>query len=273
VVRDGSVEPGLDGKHLEDNTLDRLPAMTCNVSARSRTIKAVAMRAPRTLAKGQILSGPLFNEPMRVETVAEAGPSSWTLGLVGTRSERFRKVSLGAAELDGLTVLDSGFRYDGDGALLRPLSYLWLDATCHKVRVDGRVVSQATAVAIGVTADGERQVLGVDAGASEEAAFWTAFLRSLVRRGLRGVRLVISDAHEGLKHAVDKVLGGASWHRCRVHFMRNLLALVPHGAPRGGRGGGPDHLRATGPRQRDGATGEGRRWPAAALRAGGSAVG
>ena len=116
----------------------------------------------------------------------------------------------------------------------RPLSdeypYLWLDATYHKVRVDGRVVSQATAVAIGVTADGERQVLGVDAGASEDGAFWTAFLRSLVRRGLRGVRLVISDAHEGLKHAVGKVLGGASWQRCRVHFMRNLLALVPHGA-------------------------------------------
>ena len=108
--------------------------------------------------------------------------------------------------------------------------YLWVDATYHKVRVDGRVVSQATAVAVGVTADGERHVLGVDTGASEDGAFWTAFLRSLVRRGLRGVRLVISDAHEGLKLAVGKVLGGASWQRCRVHFMRNLLALVPHAA-------------------------------------------
>ena len=98
------------------------------------------------------------------------------------------------------------------------------------MRVDGRVVSQATAVAVGVTADGERHVLGVDAGASEDGAFWTAFLRSLVRRGLRGVRLVISDAHEGLKLSVGKVLSGASWQRCRVHFMRNLLALVPHGA-------------------------------------------
>ena len=73
-------------------------------------------------------------------------------------------------------------------------------------------------------------MLGVDAGASEDGAFWTAFLRSLVRRGLRGVRLVISDAHEGLKQAIGKVLSGASWQRCRVHFMRNLLALVPHGA-------------------------------------------
>ena len=108
--------------------------------------------------------------------------------------------------------------------------YVWVDATYHKVRVDGRVVSQATAVAVGVTADGERHVLGVDAGASEDGAFWTAFPRSLVRRGLRGVRLVISDAHEGLKQAIGKVLSGASWQRCRVHFMRNLLALVPHGA-------------------------------------------
>jgi transposase-like protein len=108
--------------------------------------------------------------------------------------------------------------------------YLWIDATYHKVRQDGRVQSMATVVAIGVTADGERQVLGVDAGPSEDAAFWTAFLRSLVKRGLRGVRLVISDAHEGLKKALATVLGGASWQRCRVHFMRNLLATVPHGA-------------------------------------------
>jgi transposase-like protein len=107
--------------------------------------------------------------------------------------------------------------------------YVWLDATYHKVRVDGRVVSQATVVAIGVTADGERQVLGVDVGASEERAFWTAFLRSLVKRGLKGVRLVISDAHEGLKAAIGTVLSGATWQRCRVHFMRNLLATVPKG--------------------------------------------
>lgn len=91
------------------------------------------------------------------------------------------------------------------------------------------MVSQATVVAIGVTADGERQVLGVDVGASEERAFWTAFLRSLVKRGLKGVRLVISDAHEGLKAAIGTVLSGATWQRCRVHFMRNLLATVPKG--------------------------------------------
>ena len=108
--------------------------------------------------------------------------------------------------------------------------YVWLDATYHKVRQDGRVQSMATVVAIGVTAEGERQVLGVDAGPSEDAAFWTAFLRELKRRGLSGVRLVISDAHEGLKAAIATVLTGATWQRCRVHFMRNLLAVVPKGA-------------------------------------------
>ena len=117
---------------------------------------------------------------------------------------------------------------------LRPLAgahrYLWVDATYHKVRVDGRVISQATVVAIGITTEGERQVLGIDVGPSEDRAFWTAFLRSLVKRGLHGVRLVVSDAHEGLKQAISTVLTGATWQRCRVHFMRNLLATVPHGA-------------------------------------------
>lgn len=108
--------------------------------------------------------------------------------------------------------------------------YVWIDATYHKVRQDGRVSSMATVVAIGVTAEGERQVLGVDAGPSEDAAFWTAFLRDLKRRGLAGVRLVISDAHEGIKKAVDTVLTGTTWQRCRVHFMRNLLAVVPKSA-------------------------------------------
>ena len=79
----------------------------------------------------------------------------------------------------------------------------------------------------GWLADGERQVLGVDVGASEDRGFWTAFLRSLVKRGLAGVRLVISDAHEGLKQAIATVLSGTAWQRCRVHFMRNLLATVP----------------------------------------------
>jgi putative transposase len=101
--------------------------------------------------------------------------------------------------------------------------YLWIDATYLKVRQAGRIVSVAVIVAVGVNADGRREVLGMDIGPSEAETFWTAFLRKLGRRGLRGVKLVISDAHEGIKAAVSKILT-ASWQRCRVHFMRNVLA-------------------------------------------------
>jgi putative transposase len=111
----------------------------------------------------------------------------------------------------------------------QPFRYVFLDATYCKARVDHRVVSQAVVVATGVAADGRREVLGFDVGDSEDGAFWTAFLRSLKTRGLHGVQLVISDAHAGLKHAIEAVLLGASWQRCRVHFLRNVLAQVPKG--------------------------------------------
>ncbi len=101
--------------------------------------------------------------------------------------------------------------------------YLWVDATYVKTRQNGRIVSVAVIVAMGVNADGRREILGLDIGPSEAETFWTGFLRKLARRGLRGVRLVISDAHEGIKAAVSKVLS-SSWQRCRVHFMRNVLA-------------------------------------------------
>jgi putative transposase len=115
----------------------------------------------------------------------------------------------------------------------RPLEgqypFVWLDALYLKVRDNHRIVSQALVIATGVRESGEREVLGFALGASEEEAFWLDFLRSLVRRGLNGVQLVTSDAHEGLKAALGKVLIGASWQRCRVHFMRNLLAHVSRG--------------------------------------------
>ena len=101
--------------------------------------------------------------------------------------------------------------------------YLWIDATYVKVRQAGRIVSVAVIIAVAVNGDGRREVLGMDIGPSEAETFWTAFLRKLTRRGLRGVKLVISDGHEGIKAAVAKVLN-ASWQRCRVHFMRNALA-------------------------------------------------
>ncbi|MGY3695472.1 transposase-like protein [Bradyrhizobium sp. USDA 3240] len=111
--------------------------------------------------------------------------------------------------------------------LARPIEgdwpYLWIDATYVKVRQQGRIVSVAVIVAVGVNSDGRREVLGMDIGPSEAETFWTAFLRKLARRGLRGVKLVVSDAHEGIKATVAKVLN-AGWQRCRVHFMRNALA-------------------------------------------------
>jgi len=115
----------------------------------------------------------------------------------------------------------------------RPLEaaypYLWLDVLYLKVRQNGRIVNMAVVIAIGVRESGERDILAVDVGASEESAFWTAFLRALVARGLKGVQLVVSDAHQGLKEAIRTVLAGAVWQRCRVHFMRNVLAHVPKG--------------------------------------------
>jgi transposase-like protein len=111
-----------------------------------------------------------------------------------------------------------------------PYTYVWLDALFHKVREGGRVVSVATVIATGVNADGHREVLGLDVFTTEDGAGWTAFLRGLVARGLAGVTLVISDAHEGLKNAIAAVLPGASWQRCRTHAMRNLLTRVPKAA-------------------------------------------
>jgi transposase-like protein len=114
--------------------------------------------------------------------------------------------------------------------LQRPLAgewpYLWLDATYLKVREGGRVVSVAVIVAVAVTTEGRREIVGLHIGPSEAEIFWTDFLRDLVKRGLTGVKLVISDAHEGLKAAIRRVLG-ATWQRCRVHWTRNALAYVP----------------------------------------------
>jgi transposase-like protein len=113
--------------------------------------------------------------------------------------------------------------------LIGPYPYVWLDALYLKVRQNHKITSQALVIAIGVRETGEREVLGWALGASEEQAFWQDFLRSLVGRGLTGVQLVVSDAHEGLKAAIAQTLAGAVWQRCRVHFMRNLLAHIPHG--------------------------------------------
>ena len=152
----------------------------------------------------------------RVDDIARA------MGLDGISKSQ---VSRMCAELDEVVAawrnrpLDAG-----------PYAFVWLDALVVKVREGGRVANTAAPVATGVNADGHREVLGLDVGAAEDGAAWTAFLRSLVARGLAGVKLVISDAHQGLKDAVAAVLDGAAWQRCRTHFMRNLLVKVPRHA-------------------------------------------
>src|SRR5216683_6740959 len=147
-----------------------------------------------------------------VDALAEA------LGLKGISKDQVSRI---CKELDGQV---HAFR-------TRPLSgdypYLMLDATFEKVRENGRVISMAVLIATGVKATGEREVVGVDVGPAEDLEFWRAFLRQLVSRGLSGVRLVTSDSHLGLKQAVAEILVGATWQRCRVHFMRNALATVP----------------------------------------------
>jgi transposase-like protein len=111
-----------------------------------------------------------------------------------------------------------------------PYTYVWLDALTQKVREDGRICNVACVIATGVNGQGNREILGLDLHTSEDGAGWTAFVRGLVARGLSGVRLVISDAHPGLVDAIASTLPGASWQRCRTHFLRNLLTKVPKSA-------------------------------------------
>lgn len=114
--------------------------------------------------------------------------------------------------------------------LTRQYPYLWLDATHLKVREGSRVTSNAVVVAYALNDDGHREIVGIDAGCSENEGFWLEFLRGLVARGLAGVQLVISDAHQGLTKAIRTVFSGAAWQRCTVHFMRNVQAKVPKSA-------------------------------------------
>jgi len=187
----------------------------------------VELRIPK-LRKGSYF--PAFLEPRRMAEKALAAviQEAYVQG-VSTRSvdELVKAMGMTGISKSQVSRLCSEID-DKIGAFLdRPLEgdwpYLWLDATYVKVRQNGRIVSVAVIVAVAVNSDGRREVLGMTVGASEAETFWTAFLRTLARRGLRGVKLVISDAHEGLKAAVAKVLH-ASWQRCRVHFMRNVLA-------------------------------------------------
>jgi putative transposase len=188
---------------------------------------AVDLRIPK-LRKGSYL--PFFLDPRRLaEKALTAVIQEAYIQGVSTRSVDDLVKAMGMSGISKSQVsrlcaeIDDRVKAFLDRPIEGDWPYLWIDATYVKVRQNGRIVSVAVIVAVGVNADGRREVLGMDVGPSEAETFWTAFLRKLARRGLRGVKLVISDAHEGLKAAIARVLH-ASWQRCRVHFMRNVLA-------------------------------------------------
>jgi putative transposase len=187
----------------------------------------VELRIPK-LRKGSYFPG--FLEPRRMaEKALTAVIQEAYVHGVSTRSVDELVKAMGMSGISKSQVSRLCEEIDGrvKAFLDRPIEgdwpYLWLDATYVKVRQNSRVVSVAVIVAVGVNSDGRREVLGMDIGPSEAETFWTAFLRKLARRGLRGVKLVISDAHEGIKAAAAKVLC-ATWQRCRVHFARSALA-------------------------------------------------
>ena len=187
----------------------------------------VDLRIPK-LRKGSYF--PCFLEPRRMAEKALAAviQEAYVHG-VSTRSVDDLVKAMGGSGVSKSQVSRLCEEIDEkvNAFLERPLEgdwpYVWLDATYVKVRKNGRIVSVAVIIATGVNADGRREVLGMDIGPSEAETFWTEFLRKLRRRGLKGVKLVVSDAHEGIKAAVAKLMH-ASWQRCRVHFMRNALA-------------------------------------------------
>ena len=187
----------------------------------------VELRIPK-LRKGSYFPG--FLEPRRLaeKALAAVVQEAYVHG-VSTRSVDDLVKAMGMTGISKSQVSRLCEEIDDKvkAFLSRPIEgdwpYLWIDATYVKVRQSGRIVSVAVIIAVGVNSDGRREVLGMDIGPSEAETFWTEFLRKLARRGLRGVKLVISDAHEGIKVAIAKVLH-TCWQRCRVHFMRNVLA-------------------------------------------------
>ena len=189
----------------------------------------VELRIPK-LRRGSYFPG--FLEPRRMAEKALTAviQEAYVQG-VSTRSVDELVKAMGMSGISKSQVSRLCEEIDGKvrAFLDRPIEgdwpYLWLDATYVKVRQNSRVVSAAVIVAVGVNSDGRREVLGMDIGPSEAETFWTGFLRKLRQRGLRGVKLVISDAHDGLKASVAKLLH-ASWQRCRVHFARNALAYA-----------------------------------------------
>jgi transposase-like protein len=176
---------------------------------------------------------PAFLEPRRTieKALTAVIQEAWVAGVSTRRVESLiRAMGMSGISKSQVSKLCKEIDERVQSFLERPLEgdwpYPWLDATYLKQRQGGRIVSVAAIIAVAANTEGRREIIGLSIGASEAAAFWIDFLRSLTRRGLKNVKLVVSDAHEGLKAAISQVLG-ATWQRCRVHTMRNLLSRVP----------------------------------------------
>src|ERR671927_28525 len=234
LLMEADVE-GLIGAGRHERTAERLNYRNgYRERALDTRLGTLQLRVPK-LRQGAYF--PPFLEPRKVTEKALVAviQEAW-IGGVSTRrvDDLVQAMGLSGISKSSVSKLCKDIDERVNAFLERPLSgewpYLWLDATYLKQREGGRIVSVAAIVAVAVDTEGRREIVGLHIGPSEAETFWTTFLKSLVRRGLRGVKLVISDAHEGLKGAIRRVMG-ATWQRCRVHWMRNALAYVPKGQP------------------------------------------
>ncbi|GAA3005681.1 hypothetical protein GCM10020229_16930 [Kitasatospora albolonga] len=205
-----------------------------------------------------------------------------TCYLLGVSTRRVEKLaeSMGVTQLSKSQVSEMAKHLDERVAEFRnrpldqgPYTFVWVDALTQKVREGGRVVNVHCLVAVGVNNEGQREVLGLDVATSEDGAGWLAFLRSLVARGLGGVKLVVSDAHAGLVDAIGATLPGASWQRCRTHYARNLLSQVPEVRPALGCHPAADRVRTARREGRAPADGDRHRRPRRAIPQGRRALG
>ena len=210
-TRVGTTELNINGVAHSQAAGRQLLPQPAGTTAAQRAGSAVG--DPAGLPFGRLRTGVEGVSTRRVDDLIKA------LGCDGISSSQVSRI---CEQLDEVVESFLGRPLDGG-----PYPYVWLDGLTQKVREGGRIVNVCVVVATGVNAEGQREILGLDVGASQDGAFWLAFLRSLTARGLSGVELVTSDARQGLKNAIAAMFAGASWQRCRTHFMANLLTRVP----------------------------------------------